>query len=112
MSFGALACTTDKTSREGAGQPLNNVTFIPYDGTLNSLDYLKWILTDDHSGIQKPAAIILETIQAEGGINVASIEWLQEVRKICTENDIVMIVDDIQVGNGRSGYFFSLTLSK
>ena len=107
MSLGALACTTDKTSREGAGQPLNNVTFIPYDGTLNSLDYLKWILTDDHSGIQKPAAIILETIQAEGGINVASIEWLQEVRKICTENDIVMIVDDIQVGNGRSGYFFS-----
>lgn len=107
MSLGSLAMTTDKTSREGAGVPLNNVTFVPYDGTLDSIAYLKWILNDDHSGIEKPAAIVLETIQAEGGINVASVEWLQEIRRICTEQDIVMIVDDIQVGNGRSGRFFS-----
>lgn len=107
MSLGSLAMTTDRTSREGAGIPLNNVTFAPYDGTLDSIAYLKWILTDDHSGVDKPAAIVLETIQAEGGINVASVEWLKEVRRICTENDIIMIVDDIQVGNGRSGSFFS-----
>lgn len=109
MSLGSLAMTTDRTSREGAGVPLNNVTFMPYDGTdnLDSIAYLKWILEDDHSGVDKPAAIVLETIQAEGGINVASVEWLKQIRQICTDNDIIMIVDDIQVGNGRSGSFFS-----
>lgn len=109
MTYGALSCTTDKISREGASVPLLFVTHIPYDNTpkVDSIEYLKWILSDDHSGYDKPAAIILETIQAEGGINVASIEWLKEIREICTKNNIIMIVDDIQVGNGRSGYFFS-----
>lgn len=107
MTLGSLALTTDRTSRGGSGVPLNNVTFVPYDGTLDSLEYLRWILEDDHSGIEKPAAIFLETVQAEGGINVASKEWLQEIRKICDENDILMVCDDIQVGNGRTGYFFS-----
>lgn len=109
MSLGSLSCTTDKTSRLGAGIPLNNVTHIPYDGTnyINSLAYLKGILNDDHSGIDKPAAIILETIQAEGGVNIASIPWLKEIREICTKENIIMIIDDIQVGNGRSGPFFS-----
>ena len=69
---------------------------MPYDGTLDSIAYLKWLLEDDHSGVEKPAAIFLETLQAEGGINVASVEWLQEVRRICTENDILMVCDDIQ----------------
>jgi diaminobutyrate-2-oxoglutarate transaminase len=107
MTLGSLAMTTDRTSREGAGVPLPNVTFVPYDGTLDSIAYLRWILEDDHSGVEKPAAIFLETLQAEGGINVASVEWLQEIRKICTENDILMICDDIQVGIGRTGTFFS-----
>lgn len=107
MTLGSLAMTTDRTSREGASLPLTNVTFAPYDGTLDSIAYLKWILGDDHSGIEKPAAIFLETIQAEGGINIASVEWLKEIRRICTENDILMVCDDIQVGVGRSGHFFS-----
>ena len=107
MSLGSLALTTDRTSRGGAGVPLNNVAFVPYDGTLDSLAYLRWVLEDDHSGIEKPAAIFLETVQAEGGINVGSKEWLREIRKICDDNDILMVCDDIQVGNGRTGYFFS-----
>lgn len=109
MTLGSLALTTDKTSRKGAGIPLEHVTFVPYDGTPNvdPLAYLKWILSDDHSGVEKPAAIVLETIQAEGGINVASVEWLKAIRNICTKNDILLIIDDIQVGNGRSGTFFS-----
>ena len=97
MTLGSLAMTTDRTSREGAGVPLDNVTFVPYDGTLDSIAYLRWILEDDHSGTEKPAAIFLETLQAEGGINVASVEWLQEIRKICTEYGILMVCDDIQV---------------
>ena len=107
MSLGSLALTTDQVSREGAGIPLNGVTFAPYDGTFDSLAYLRWLLEDDHSGVDLPAAIILETVQAEGGINPASVEWLRGVRALCTEKDIVMIVDDIQVGNGRTGTFFS-----
>lgn len=109
MTLGSLALTTDKVSREGASLPLTNVTHIPYEGTqgIDTIAYLKWVLTDDHSGVDKPAAIILETVQAEGGINVASVEWLKEVYQICKDNDIIMIVDDIQVGNGRTGTFFS-----
>lgn len=107
MTLGSLALTTDQLSRNGAGVSLNNVTFVPYDGTSYSLDYIKNILSDDHSGIEKPSAMILETVQAEGGINVASIDWLKEIRKICTENDILLIIDEIQVGNGRTGSFFS-----
>ena len=109
MTLGSLALTTDLTSRKGAGIPLNNVSFIPYDGDggIDSIKYLSWILEDDHSGIDTPAAIVLETVQAEGGINIASVEWLRGVRKICDKYNILMIVDDIQVGNGRTGYFFS-----
>lgn len=107
MTLGALALTTDRVSREGGSLPLTNVSFAPYDGTFDSLAYLRWMLEDDHSGVDKPAAIILETVQAEGGINVASVEWLRGVRALCDEHDILMIVDDIQVGNGRAGTFFS-----
>ena len=109
MTLGSLSCTTDKLSREGAGVALNNVTHVPFDGTpnLDSKKYLEWILRDDHSGIEIPAAIILETVQAEGGVNVASISWLKYIRSVCDEFGIVMIVDDIQVGCGRTGYYFS-----
>lgn len=110
MSLGSLATTSNLSSREGAGMPLSNVTFMPYpDGSLNidTLDYIEKILEDDHSGIEKPAAIILETIQAEGGVNVASNEWLQGVASICKKHDILLICDDIQVGCGRTGGFFS-----
>ena len=111
MTTGALACTGERFAREGAGMPLNNVTFVPYShqlgGWKESLDYLNYLLSDDHSGVPMPAAIILETVQAEGGINVADVEWLRGIREICDEYGILMIVDDIQVGNCRSGSFFS-----
>lgn len=111
MTLGSLALTTDKTSREGAGVSLDNVTFIPYESgfhtKLDSLDYLETILLDDHSGVEKPAAVIVETVQAEGGIYVASVEWLKKLEKICHDNDILLIVDDIQVGCSRTGTFFS-----
>ena len=108
MSLGSLACTTDGTSRKGAGVSLSNVTFIPYENDkFDSIGYIRTILEDDHSGVELPAAMILETVQAEGGINVASVEWLKEIRKICDEYKILLIVDDIQVGNGRTGHFFS-----
>lgn len=107
MTLGSLAATTDTVSRQGAGVPLSNVTFLPYDGILDSLGYLEYVLEDDHTGIEKPAAVILETTQAEGGINVASIQWLKEIRRLCTAHGILLVIDDIQVGNGRTGWFFS-----
>lgn len=111
MTLGSLALTTDRTSRNGAGVSLDNVTFIPYESGFNtkvdSLDFLETILLDDHAGVDKPAAVILETVQAEGGIYVASVEWLQRLEKICHDNDILLIVDDIQVGCSRTGTFFS-----
>lgn len=108
MSLGSLAMTTDQTSREGAGVPLTNVTFVPYENKrIDSIEYIRHMLEDDHSGVALPAAIFVETTQAEGGINVSSVEWLKELRVICDEYDILLVVDDIQVGNGRTGYFFS-----
>lgn len=108
MSLGSLAMTTDQTSREGAGVSLNNVTFVPYENKrIDSIEYMRHLLEDDHSGVALPAAIFVETTQAEGGINVSSVEWLRELRAICDEYDILLVVDDIQVGNGRTGYFFS-----
>ena len=106
MSLGSLALTADRHSRSGAGVSLPNVSFVPFDNSI-SIDYLQWMLTDDHSGIDKPAAIFLETIQAEGGVNVAHIDWLKELEKLCKNHDILLVVDDIQVGNWRTGTFFS-----
>ena len=110
MTLGAIALTTEKEAREGAGIPLQFVEHIPAPYMFENLDvinYMQTILDDDHSGIEKPAAIILETIQAEGGIHVFSVDFLKALRKFCDDNDILLIVDDIQVGCSRSGTFFS-----
>ena len=74
---------------------------------LDTLNYIETLLTDDHSGVDKPAAIVLETVQADGGINVFDVEWLKGIRAICDKHDILMVVDDVQVGCARTGTFFS-----
>ena len=110
MTLGSIALTTDASSRAGAGVPLYNVTHIPAPymfPELDTLKYMETLLTDDHSGVEKPAAIILETTQADGGINPFPTEWLQGVRALCDKYGILMIVDDIQVGCARTGWFFS-----
>ncbi|WP_371915977.1 diaminobutyrate--2-oxoglutarate transaminase [Paenibacillus sp. P3E] len=111
MSLGSLAATSNRSSRAGAGMPLHNVTFIPYcDGYLKNFDtlgYLEALLSDTHSGVEKPAAVIIETVQAEGGIYVAPAQWLEQLAALCKQHDVLLIVDDIQVGCGRTGSFFS-----
>ncbi|WP_055108696.1 diaminobutyrate--2-oxoglutarate transaminase [Paenibacillus ihumii] len=111
MSLGSLSVTSSKSLRAGAGLPLDRVTFMPFPGEAfsehDSLAYIRQVLKDTHSGVDIPAAIILETIQAEGGINVASASWLQQLRLLCDEHQILLIVDEIQVGCGRTGPFFS-----
>ncbi|MEM7801782.1 MAG: diaminobutyrate--2-oxoglutarate transaminase [Chloroflexota bacterium] len=113
MTLGSLSLTGNKYQRGGAGFALqNHVTFMPHPSMtektgIDSLAYIESVISDSHSGIEKPAAIIYETVQAEGGINVAPVEWMQQLQELCTAHDILMIVDDIQAGCGRSGNFFS-----
>lgn len=110
MTLGSLALTTDKGSRKGAGVDMNNVTFIPAPYMFPELDtvaYMQRLIDDDHSGVEKPAAFFIETVQAEGGIWVFEADWLRRVRKFCDDNDILLVVDDVQVGCCRTGTFFS-----
>ena len=111
MTSGSLAVTGNTAIREGIWGTSNNVTFMPYPyGFMDSFDtiaYMDSVLNDVNSGIEKPAAIIFETVQAEGGIIVAPIEWIQRLRELCDRHDILLICDDIQVGCGRTGDFFS-----
>ncbi len=111
MTLGSLSLTSNRDSRNGAGTPLNNVTFMPFPGmfgdNFDTIAYIERMLTDDHSGIAKPAAIFLECVQADGGINVPDSSWLRDLRELCDRYDILMAVDDIQVGCGRTGPFFS-----
>lgn len=111
MTLGALALTGNAGKRTGAGVPLGNVTHMPYCdyfGTeVDTLDSLERYLSDTSSGIDLPAAIVVETVQAEGGINVASKKWMQGLARLANRHGILLIVDDIQVGCGRTGPFFS-----
>ncbi len=111
MTLGSLAITGNGFKRRGAGVPLTLGDTMPFDGYLgddvDTLDYFDALVADDGSGVDVPAAVILETVQAEGGINVASAPWLRRLEQICRAHGILMIVDDIQVGCGRTGPFFS-----
>lgn len=109
-TLGSLALTGNQYYHNEHFGSHNNVTHLPFDGYLeglNSAALFRKLLEDPSSGLPNPAAVIFETIQGEGGINVASVEWMQEIATICEEHDILVIVDDIQVGNGRTGTFFS-----
>lgn len=110
MTLGSLSVTGSSHHRECAEAVLPKATFMPYGygAKFDTLEYLRDTLNDTSRGFEIPAAIILETIQAEGGVRPAPIEWLQGIRQICDDFGIIMIVDDIQVGCGRAGGgFFS-----
>lgn len=110
LSMGSLAVTGNTFYRDESYGVRNNSAFMPFDGyfgpDVDTIQYLRRYLEDPSSGVDLPAAVILETVQAEGGINVASNQWLQKLARLCREFDILLIVDDIQVGNGRTGTFF------
>lgn len=111
MSLGALAATTNPFHRAGAGVPLGDVLLLPFDeGTATAEDAmmpLMRLLAEAGSEAEKPAACIVETVQGEGGIRVASFVWLRRLEAICREHQMLLIVDDIQAGCGRTGTFFS-----
>ncbi|WP_395106860.1 diaminobutyrate--2-oxoglutarate transaminase [Actinomadura sp. SCN-SB] len=111
MTLGALAVTGNSMKRDGAGVPLGHGVTMPYDNYLDGRtpDFLllETMLDDSGSGLDKPAAVIVETVQGEGGINVATTDWLRGLADLCRRHDILLIVDDVQMGCGRTGSFFS-----
>ena len=109
-SLGSLALTGNRYYHNGPFGSHNNVTHLPFDGYLGSMDtteLLDKMLRDNSSGLPLPAAVIVEAVQGEGGVRVASSQWLRNLSRICEYNDIALIIDDIQVGIGRTGSFFS-----
>jgi len=111
MTLGSLAATGNRSKRAGAGIPLGHVTSVPFDGFLgadvDTTDYLEAMLAGSSSGLDLPAAILVETVQAEGGLNVASRTWLRRLALLARRFGALLIVDDIQAGCGRAGSFFS-----
>ena len=110
MTLGSLACTTDADSRAAAGIELPGVTHVPAPYMFPEMDTLKYIetlLTDDHSGSDKPAAFILEAVQVDGGVYPLPAEYLRGLRELLTRHGVLMIVDDIQAGSCRTGRYFS-----
>ncbi len=118
MTLGSLAATANRYFRGAAGVPLNHVSHYPFGCNkpcmgcesgcgLESIEHMRSLYRDTSSGVTPPAAFLLETVQAEGGVNVASKEWLQAVAALAREVGALLIVDDIQVGMGRTGSFFS-----
>ena len=111
VSGGSLAVTANAKFRDAAGVQLANTSFMPYDGyfgpDVNTISFLERMLEDPSSGMDRPAAVIVETVQGEGGVNVATWRWLKDLEKLCRQHDMLLIVDDIQVGCGRTGNFFS-----
>ena len=111
-SLGALSVTGNSHHRGAAGTSLGaSVSTVPFDGYLGdgieTTEYLDKVLSDSSSGVDLPAAVIVETVQGEGGINSASFSWLQNLETICKKHGVLLIVDDIQAGCGRTGSFFS-----
>jgi diaminobutyrate-2-oxoglutarate transaminase len=111
VTLGSLALTGNKSKRHAAGVPLPYCDRLPYDGYhgsgVDTAEMLARYLDDSSSGVELPAAVIVETVQGEGGVQVASFEWLRRVAEICHEREVLLIVDDVQVGCGRTGSFFS-----
>ncbi|RUO20022.1 diaminobutyrate--2-oxoglutarate transaminase [Aliidiomarina iranensis] len=112
-TLGSQAVTGNKGQRAGAVVSLGDVTRIPYDDygdqseDFMGLKLLDQMLSDPGSGVEVPAGVIAETVQGEGGLNAARIEWLKELEALCRKHDMLLIIDDIQAGCGRTGSFFS-----
>jgi diaminobutyrate-2-oxoglutarate transaminase len=114
VSLGALSATGSAHHRMGLAG-LGGVTRMPFDGypgaaaapAGDTADLLDAMLSDPSGGVDAPAAILLETVQGEGGLNVAANAWLRRVAEIAHRHGALLIVDDIQAGCGRTGTFFS-----
>jgi diaminobutyrate-2-oxoglutarate transaminase len=115
MTLAALSVTGNAFHRRGAGVPLTYATPLPYERfagrDVPDFAWLDGVLDDAGSGFDPPAAVIVECVQGEGGINVASPAWLRGLAERCQRHGILLIVDDVQMGCGRTGPFFSFEVA-
>ncbi|MDB5072325.1 MAG: diaminobutyrate--2-oxoglutarate aminotransferase [Candidatus Eremiobacteraeota bacterium] len=111
LSLGSLAVTGNRALRRAAGTRLDGCTFVPYpagpSGEFDALAYLERMFTDAHSGTELPASVIVETIQAEGGVYIPRDGWLAQLAALCRAHGVLLICDEIQTGCGRTGTFFA-----
>ena len=120
MTTGALSVTSARSHRDGLLPLTTEVHFAPYaycyrcpfgksEGSceMECTKYLEHMLSDPHSGVCLPSAVIVEPIQGEGGSVVPPVKFLQEVRRICDAYDVLLICDEIQCGLGRTGRMFA-----
>lgn len=118
MTLGSLAATSNAYFRSAAGVPLEHVVHRPFGCEkpcvdcdlgcgLESVGELRAMYADSSSGLERPAAFLVEPIQAEGGVNVAGRDWLQATQKLAHDLGALFILDDIQAGCGRTGSYFS-----
>ncbi len=122
LSHATLAVSANSSDKKKGYQPLmaGNVTFMPFpycyrcmfgmeypDCGLQCFRYVESMMNDSYSGLAEIAAMLVEPIQAAGGITIPPKEYFPALRKLCVENQIPLIVDEIQVGLGRTGSFFA-----
>lgn len=111
MSLGAASATANSYFRDSAGLPLFGTAFLPFDGyhgaEIDTVALAEKYMSDRASGFDEPAAFVVETVQGEGGINVATAPWLQRIASLAKKLGALLIVDDVQMGCGRTGSFFS-----
>jgi len=107
-TYGAMSLTGSKVvQRKGFGTLLPGVTHIPY-GTHPSLDYLEETLFKTVVPPEEVAAVFVEPIQGEGGYLVPEAGFLERLRQICDRHGILMVVDEVQSGMGRTGKLFAI----
>lgn len=120
MTHGALSVTGNLSPKAAVNGMMPEVQFMPYPhqyrcplgiggeaGVKALTYYFENLINDVESGVRKPAAVILEAVQGEGGVNPAPVEWLQRIRKVTQEHGILLIIDEVQAGFARTGKFFA-----
>ncbi|WP_142461750.1 diaminobutyrate--2-oxoglutarate transaminase [Klebsiella spallanzanii] len=120
MTHGALSVTGNLSPKAAVNGMMPEVQFMPYPhlyrcplgiggeaGVKALTYYFENLINDVESGVRKPAAVILEAVQGEGGVNPAPVEWLQRIRKVTQEHGILLIIDEVQAGFVRTGKFFA-----
>jgi len=118
---GSLALTSNVKLHKGMSPYLHGTYWVPYAYCyrcsfrkeypacdMTCTRFIEDCLKDSHSGLEKPAAVIVEPIQGEGGYIVPPDEFLPDLRRICTENDVLLVLDEIQTGMGRTGRMFAV----
>ncbi len=120
MTHGALSVTGNLSPKEAIHGLMPEVQFLPYPheyrcplgvggeaGVAALSYYFENLINDVESGVRKPAAVILEAVQGEGGVNPAPAAWLQRIRKVTQEHGILLIIDEVQAGFSRTGKMFA-----